>query len=54
MHHVAMPETPLSNQMFEPITITGVTSKNRLIRSSIGGRTAYYEGYVNEAWNISR
>jgi 2,4-dienoyl-CoA reductase-like NADH-dependent reductase (Old Yellow Enzyme family) len=36
--------------MFEPITINGVTFKNRLIRSSIGGRTAYYEGYVNEAW----
>jgi len=36
--------------IFEPITINGVTFKNRLIRSSIGGRTCYYDGTVNEAW----
>ena len=36
--------------IFEPITINGVTFRNRLLRSSIGGRTAYYDGTVNNAW----
>ena len=36
--------------IFEPIKINGVTFKNRLIRSSIGGRTCYYDGTVNNAW----
>ncbi len=36
--------------IFEPITINGVTLPNRLMRSSIGGRLAYYDGTVNEAW----
>jgi 2,4-dienoyl-CoA reductase (NADPH2) len=36
--------------IFEPITINGVTFKNRLLRSSIGGRTAYYDGTVTNAW----
>ena len=37
--------------VFEPFTMNGVTFKNRLIRSSIGGRTAYYDGTVNESWS---
>jgi 2,4-dienoyl-CoA reductase-like NADH-dependent reductase (Old Yellow Enzyme family) len=36
--------------IFEPITINGVEFRNRLIRSSIGGRLAYYDGSVNAAW----
>lgn len=36
--------------IFEPITINGVTFRNRLLRSSIGGRTAYYDGTVSNAW----
>jgi 2,4-dienoyl-CoA reductase-like NADH-dependent reductase (Old Yellow Enzyme family) len=36
--------------IFEPFTINGVEFKNRVIRSSIGGRLAYYDGSVNPAW----
>jgi 2,4-dienoyl-CoA reductase-like NADH-dependent reductase (Old Yellow Enzyme family) len=36
--------------IFEPLTIGNVTFKNRLVRSSIGGRSAYYDGTVNNAW----
>jgi 2,4-dienoyl-CoA reductase-like NADH-dependent reductase (Old Yellow Enzyme family) len=36
--------------LFEPLTIKQATFKNRLIRSSIGGRSAYYDGTVNSAW----
>ena len=36
--------------IFEPFTIKNVTFKNRLVRSSIGGRTAYYDGTVSNAW----
>lgn len=36
--------------IFAPFTIGGVTFKNRIIRSSIGGRTAYYDGTVSNAW----
>jgi len=36
--------------IFEPLTIKDVTFKNRIVRSSIGGRTAYYDGTVSNAW----
>ncbi|MEW6155213.1 MAG: NADH:flavin oxidoreductase [Actinomycetota bacterium] len=36
--------------IFEPFTIKGVEFKNRVVRSSIGGRTAYYDGTVSNAW----
>ncbi|MUH00667.1 hypothetical protein F7734_53715 [Scytonema sp. UIC 10036] len=36
--------------IFEPFTIKNVTLKNRILRSSIGGRTSYYDGTVNSAW----
>jgi 2,4-dienoyl-CoA reductase (NADPH2) len=36
--------------IFEPFAIGNVTFKNRLVRSSIGGRTAFYDGTVSNAW----
>ena len=36
--------------IFEPFTLKGVTFKNRLVRSSMGGRMAYYDGTVNESF----
>lgn len=36
--------------LFEPFTINGVTFKNRLLRSSIGGKTSFYDGSVGPAW----
>jgi len=36
--------------IFEPFSIKDVTFKNRILRSSIGGRTAYYDGTVSNAW----
>ncbi len=36
--------------LFEPFTIKNVEFKNRILRSSIGGRTCYYDGTVNDAW----
>jgi 2,4-dienoyl-CoA reductase-like NADH-dependent reductase (Old Yellow Enzyme family) len=39
-----------SSALFTPFTIRTVEFKNRLLRSSIGGRTAYYDGTVNDAW----
>lgn len=39
-----------SSPIFRPRAIGSVEFKNRLLRSSIGGRTAYYDGTVNEAW----
>jgi hypothetical protein len=36
--------------IFEPFTIKNVTFKNRILRSSIGGRTSYYDGTVTPAW----
>lgn len=41
-----MSESPI----FEPLRINGVEFSNRLVRSSIGGRFAYYDGSVNPAW----
>jgi 2,4-dienoyl-CoA reductase-like NADH-dependent reductase (Old Yellow Enzyme family) len=36
--------------IFEPFTIKNVTFKNRILRSSMGGRTSYYDGTVTSAW----
>jgi len=36
--------------LFEPFDIKNVAFKNRILRSSIGGRTAYYDGSVSPAW----
>lgn len=40
----------MTDPIFEPFTINGVEFPNRLVRSSIGGRYAYYDGTVNPAW----
>jgi 2,4-dienoyl-CoA reductase-like NADH-dependent reductase (Old Yellow Enzyme family) len=45
--------TPAKAQEYrwsQPFTIKHVTFKNRILRSSIGGKTAYYDGTVNNAW----
>jgi 2,4-dienoyl-CoA reductase-like NADH-dependent reductase (Old Yellow Enzyme family) len=39
-----------TDPIFTPFTINGVEFPNRLVRSSIGGRLAYYDGTVNPAW----
>jgi 2,4-dienoyl-CoA reductase (NADPH2) len=36
--------------MFQPLVIKGVRFRNRILRSSMGGRGAYYDGTVNNAW----
>jgi 2,4-dienoyl-CoA reductase (NADPH2) len=36
--------------LFEPFRIKNVEFKNRILRSSIGGRTANYDGRVSPAW----
>ncbi len=45
-----MTEAAAERSIFDPVTIGGVEFKNRLMRSSIGGRYAYYDGAVNPAW----
>lgn len=37
--------------LFEPFRIKGVDFKNRILRSSIGGKSSYYDGSVSPAWN---
>lgn len=34
----------------EPFAMKGVAFKNRIVRSSIGGKTSYYDGSVSPAW----
>jgi 2,4-dienoyl-CoA reductase-like NADH-dependent reductase (Old Yellow Enzyme family) len=36
--------------LFQPFTINNITFKNRILRSSIGGRMANYDGTVSPAW----
>ncbi len=36
--------------IFEPYTIKGLTFPNRILRSSVGGRTAGYDGVVGSTW----
>jgi 2,4-dienoyl-CoA reductase-like NADH-dependent reductase (Old Yellow Enzyme family) len=36
--------------LFEPFQINNVRFANRVLRSSLGGRTAYYDGTVSPAW----
>lgn len=43
-----MPESAL--RMFEPLVVKGVRFRNRILRSSMGGRGAYYDGTINNAW----
>ena len=36
--------------IFTPVTINNVQFKNRILRSSVGGRTANYDGTVTDVW----
>ena len=36
--------------IFEPITINAVRFENRILRSSVGGRTGNYDGTVTDVW----
>jgi 2,4-dienoyl-CoA reductase-like NADH-dependent reductase (Old Yellow Enzyme family) len=36
--------------IFEPLQIKSLAFKNRIVRSSIGGRTSYYDGTVSSAF----
>ena len=40
----------MTSAIFEPFTINGVTFKNRILRSSVGGRTGNYDGTVTDVW----
>ena len=41
--------TPVTDSIFQPLTINGLTLKNRIVRSSLGGRIDYYDGSMSEA-----
>jgi 2,4-dienoyl-CoA reductase (NADPH2) len=42
--------TPSTNDpIFQPLTINGLTFKNRIVRSSLGGRIDYYDGSMSDA-----
>jgi 2,4-dienoyl-CoA reductase-like NADH-dependent reductase (Old Yellow Enzyme family) len=38
-----------ADPIFRPLTINGLTLKNRVVRSSLGGRVDYYDGSMSEA-----
>jgi 2,4-dienoyl-CoA reductase-like NADH-dependent reductase (Old Yellow Enzyme family) len=38
-----------SDPIFQPLTINGLRLKNRVVRSSLGGRVDYYDGSMSEA-----
>jgi 2,4-dienoyl-CoA reductase-like NADH-dependent reductase (Old Yellow Enzyme family) len=44
-----VPVPPSADSIFQPLTINGLTLKNRIVRSSIGGRADYYDGSMSEA-----
>jgi 2,4-dienoyl-CoA reductase (NADPH2) len=44
-----MPPSSSNDPIFEPLTINGLTLKNRIVRSSLGGRIDYYDGSMSEA-----
>ena len=51
-----MPTSPSNDPIFRPLTINGLTFKNRVVRSSLGGRVDYYDGSMSEgriAWDRS-
>lgn len=47
---VAAGSTPGPGKMFEPFQIKHLRFKNRVMRSAMGGRMAFYNGVVNESW----
>ncbi len=38
-----------TDPIFQPLTINGMTLKNRVVRSSLGGRVDYYDGSMSDA-----
>jgi 2,4-dienoyl-CoA reductase (NADPH2) len=38
-----------SDPIFQPLTINGLTLKNRVVRSSLGGRVDFYDGSMSDA-----
>ena len=40
--------------IFEPLQLGPLKVKNRVLRSSMGGRTSYFDGTVSPAWAVSR
>jgi 2,4-dienoyl-CoA reductase (NADPH2) len=47
--------SPMDDAIFRPLTINGLTLKNRIVRSSLGGRVDYYDGSMSEAriaWDL--
>lgn len=40
----------MTSVIFQPLTVNGVTFKNRVLRSSVGGRTGNYDGTVTDVW----
>src|SRR6188472_3037898 len=38
-----------SDPIFQPLTINGLRLKNRVVRSSLGGRIDYYDGSMSDA-----
>jgi 2,4-dienoyl-CoA reductase (NADPH2) len=38
-----------TDPIFQPLTINGLTLKNRIVRSSLGGRVDYYDGSMSDA-----
>ncbi|MGH9141391.1 MAG: NADH:flavin oxidoreductase, partial [Vicinamibacterales bacterium] len=40
---------PAGDPIFRPLTINGLTLKNRIVRSSLGGRIDFYDGSMSEA-----
>jgi 2,4-dienoyl-CoA reductase-like NADH-dependent reductase (Old Yellow Enzyme family) len=44
-----MSTPPTDDPIFRPLTINGLTLKNRVVRSSLGGRVDYYDGSMSEA-----
>ena len=44
-----MDSSAANSTIFRPLTINGLTFKNRVVRSSLGGRIDYYDGSMSEA-----
>jgi 2,4-dienoyl-CoA reductase-like NADH-dependent reductase (Old Yellow Enzyme family) len=44
-----MPTPAATDPIFQPLTINGLTLKNRVVRSSLGGRVDYYDGSMSDA-----
>jgi 2,4-dienoyl-CoA reductase (NADPH2) len=44
-----MPTPSATDPIFQPLTINGLTLKNRVVRSSLGGRVDYYDGSMSDA-----